>query len=234
MVPCRVIASLQRASCAFDGEADDAVPLPLAAPFRQGPAGGIVARGIEARAETADLAADQIFLAAVDRTQHDVGLPATHAGRKRMSDDLEADVIMRAQEGSQPRHQPVRRQRRSDRQLDRAACLAPAGGNGGLGPERGGCHRLCVLTQSAAIGGEHESISGTRQQLGPELRLQRRDLAADGRMAGVQPPRRGGEAAGIGHRDEGLAEVPIHRRLRSNLNRRMFNIERSPASRPTL
>jgi hypothetical protein len=53
-------------------------------------------------------------------------------------------------------------------------------------------------------------------------------------MAGMQPPRRGGEAAGVGDRDEGLAEIPIHRRLRSNLNMHMFNIERSPAHGPTL
>ena len=38
------------------------------------------------------------------------------------------------------------------------------------------------------------------------------DLAADRRMAGAQPARGGGKAAGFRHRDEGLAQVPVHRR----------------------
>src|SRR3954454_688022 len=47
-------------------------------------------------------------------------------------------------------------------------------------------------------------------------------------MAGAQPTRRGGEAARLGHRDEGLAKVPVHRqpwRYRSFLSYRLFNIE---------
>ena len=108
------------------GEADDAVALPFVAPFGEPPPRGVVARGVEAGAEPADLAPDQILFAAVHRPQHDIGLAAAHAGRIRMGDDFKLDMVMRAQERTELRHQPVRGERRADRQLDDAARLRAA------------------------------------------------------------------------------------------------------------
>ena len=113
--PCRVMASLQRRQTLVRlavGEADDAVSLPFVATLGQTPPRRIVARGIEPGAEATDLAADQILLAAVDRPQHDIGLAAAHAGRKRMGDDLQLQMVVRAQKRPHPRHQPVRGERR--------------------------------------------------------------------------------------------------------------------------
>src|SRR5690242_15281630 len=51
-------------------------------------------------------------------------------------------------------------------------------------------------------------------------------------MARAQPPRRGGKAAGLGDRDEGLAQVPVHRFPTTPSSRcsflvdHLFNIER--------
>ena len=238
-VPCRVMTSLQRASRSF--EARSAKPMTLC-PFHSSRRSGnapprrIVARGVEAGAETADPAADQILLAAVDRAQHDVGLAAAHAGRKRMGDDLELDMIVRAQKRPQPRHQPVRGQRRADRQLDHAAGLRAGRRYRGLGAQRGRRHRLDMLAQLAALRGQRQAVVGAREQPGAELAFQRGDLAADRRMAGAQLARRGGEAAGLGHRDEGLAEVPVHRRPPSVhiWIVILFNIEQPAAARPAL
>ena len=214
--PCRVIASLQRASRSFDsavGEADDAVSLPFVAPFGQPPPRGVVARGVEAGAEPADLAADQILLAAVHRPQHDIGLAAAHAGRIGMGDDLELDMVMRAQERTELRHQPVRGERRADRQLDDAARLRAGRRHRGFRAQRRRRHRLDMLAKLAALRGQRKTVIGAREQGNAELAFQLGDLAADRRMAGAQPPRRRGEAAGLGHRDEGLAQVPVHRLL---------------------
>ena len=59
------------------GKADDAVPLPFVAPFRNQPPRGVIPRGVEAGAEATDLAPDQILLAAIP------GRSTTSASRRR-------------------------------------------------------------------------------------------------------------------------------------------------------
>ncbi|MGY4598963.1 hypothetical protein ACVWXL_006709 [Bradyrhizobium sp. GM22.5] len=88
----------------------------------------------------------------------------------------------------------------------------PSGRDCRLRPQRGRRHYLGVLAQRPSIRRQRKAVGGTRHQPGAELGFQRRNLAADGGMAAVQPARRAGEAAGIGDREEGLAKVPVHER----------------------
>ena len=73
-----------------------------------------------------------------------------------------------------------------------------------------------MLAKLAALRGQRKTFVGAREQGNAELAFQLGDLAADRRMAGAQLARGGGEAAGLGHRDEGLAQVPVHRLLLRN------------------
>ena len=131
--------------------------------------------------------------------------------------------------GPEPRHQPVRGERRPDRQLDHAAGLRAGRRHRGFGAQRRRRHRLDMFAELAALRGQRQAFVGAREQGNAELAFQFGDLAADRRMAGAQLARRRGETAGFGHRDEGLAQVPVHRlfprRQCSLLNDHLFNIE---------
>ncbi|MGX1334662.1 hypothetical protein AB7M56_009161 [Bradyrhizobium elkanii] len=127
-----------------------------------------------------------------------------------MGDDLELDVGVIAQERAEARHQPVRGQGRADRQLHDAARLLAGGGRGRLRAERRRGHRFGVLAEFAAMRRQRQAVIGTREQAGPELLLERRDVAADGGMADAQPPCRPGKAACLRHRHECLAKLPVH------------------------
>ena len=144
-----------------------------------------------------------------------------------MGDDLDLDMVVRAQERPEPRHQPVRGQRRTDRQFDHAAGLRAGRRNRGFGAQRRRRHRIDMLAKLAALRGQRQTFVGAREQGDAELTFQFGDLAADGRMAGAQLPRRGGEAAGFGHGDEGLAQVPVHGApaVVHCLDSHLFNIE---------
>ena len=192
------------------GEADYAVALPFVAPFRQPPLRGIASRGVKAGAEATDLATNQILFAAVHRAQHDIGLTAAHAGRKRMGDDLQLNVVVPAQKFSEPRHQPMGGECRANRQFDHAAGILTGRRCGGLGAQRRGGHYLGVLVKFPPLRCQRESVGGSRKQPSAKLRLKCRDLAAHGWMTGAQTARRPGEAPGIGNRDECLAQIPIH------------------------
>ena len=178
--PCRVMASLQRARRSFD--ARSAKPMTLC-PFHSSRRSGgrrprsVVARGVKSGAEAADLAADQVLLAAIDRPQHDIGLAPAHAGRKRMGDDLQLDMFVRAQEGPKPRHQPVRGERGPDRQLDHAARLGAGRRDRGFGAQRRRRHRLDMLAKFAALRGQRKTVVGSREQGNAELTFQFGDLA---------------------------------------------------------
>ena len=119
----------------------------------------------------------------------------------------------------------MRGERSPDRYLDHAAGLAAGRGDRRFRAQRGGRHRIDVLAKLAALRGQRQPLVGAGEQASAELPLQCGDLAADGRMAGAQLARRRGKAALFGHRDEGLAEVPVHRGYpRSFLDNRLFNI----------
>jgi hypothetical protein len=68
-----------------------------------------------------------------------------------------------------------------------------------------------MLAELAALRGQRQSLVGAGEQARAELPLEGCDLAADGRMARAQLARCSSQAALLGHRDEGLAEVPVHR-----------------------
>src|SRR5205823_6333131 len=74
--------------------------------------------------------------------------------------------------------------------------------------------RLDMLAKFSSLRRQRQAFVGSREQFGAELAFQQRDVAADGRMAGAQLARRRGKATGFCCGDKGLAEVPIHRRLR--------------------
>ena len=107
-----------------------------------------------------------------------------------MGDDLELDMVVRAQERTEPRHQPVRGERRTDRQLDDAARLLPVADTAASARSAAAAIALDMLAKLAALRGQRKTFIGAREQGNAELAFQLGDLAADRRMAGAQPPRR--------------------------------------------
>src|SRR5882757_407756 len=83
-----------------------------------------------------------------------------------------------------------------------------------------------MFAEFAALRRQRKALVGTREQGDAELIFQCGDLAADRRMTGTQQARGRREAAGFGHRDEGLAKVPVHRRPPTG-QAGMFNNDRS-------
>ncbi len=127
-----------------------------------------------------------------------------------MRHQLDLDMRMLADEGADMRHQPEIRQRRPDRHLDHAACALARRAGGSFRFQRGLGHRFGALMKAPATGRQHQPFVGAHEQLGAKLLLQRRDLAADGRVAGAQLPGRAEIASGVDHGIEGATEIPVH------------------------
>ena len=204
MLALRATRSLQRPSSKF-------VPCRrsrrhcAAASRRDAPAGRAAPHSHarhRSRRPAARSSTDQVFIAGVEHPQHDVGLATADTGGERMGDQLDGDMAMAVEEGRHPRHQPVCRERRADRQLDDAARRLAARGDGGLGAGCGRCHRLGVFAKAAALRGQCQAFRRSREQARAEGCLQRGDLAAHRRMARAQPPRGAAVVAGLRDRGE--------------------------------
>src|SRR6267142_2668671 len=84
-----------------------------------------------------------------------------------------------------------------------------------------------MLAEFSSLRGQRQAVVGACEQGNAELAFQFGDLAADGWMAGAELAPGGGEAAGLSHRDEGLAEVPVHRNPVHSWNRPCSILNRS-------
>ena len=118
--------------------------------------------------------------------------------------ERQAHLGMRAAEPRQQRRHvpPAEARRRGDPQM--AAGPHPAGTDAGFGIGPVGQQPLCVFQESGALVGQRQPPGGAHHQLDAEPRLQRVQPPAHDRRRHALGQRGRGEAAALGHGDEGF------------------------------
>ena len=164
--------------------------------------GQIRARGQHQRGGMGERAADMRRMRALANPKPEVEPFFHHVMRRVAGDELHRQPRMSGQQRGDARGHQVAEQHRG-REPHRPRCLAAAAGRR---LPRGGHrfqHVAGVLERVLPVLGQGQTAGGALHEPHPELPLQRRDLAGDGRLGAAAFARHGGERTGLGHPHEG-------------------------------